>query len=108
MRSLTSPVHNFRLHKTDLVATFDSDGMVTHLFESKLEDRTLTFTEADATSMTDQETQSRWNRISGECTDGMLKGRHLTQRVGIMSYTVAWQNFHPESADVKFPQPSTR
>lgn len=97
------PVHQFKVGSVNLVAAFDGSGTVTHLFDRKVDERVLDFEFDSGLFMTDKQTNSRWDMLSGECTSGELKGRLLKQRVGIMSFRKAWQNFHPESQDVKFP-----
>lgn len=100
---IKKPVHPFETGGVDLVATFDTKGTVTHLFERELEDRVLDFEHQSGLVMTDRQSNSRWHMLSGECTEGELKGSLLKQRVGIMSFRKAWQNFHPDSQDIEFP-----
>ena len=95
------PVFAFEAADTQLVATFEKEGAVTHLFESNLEGQTLTFEHLDNSIMKDRETESRWEMLSGKCIDGKLKGKMLQQRVGIMSFRKAWENFHPDSIDIQ-------
>ncbi|MCP4507451.1 MAG: DUF3179 domain-containing protein, partial [Fuerstiella sp.] len=52
--------------------------------------------------MTDRQTASRWQKLNGNCIEGELQGQVLKQRVGIMSFRKAWQNFHPDSQNVSF------
>lgn len=96
------PVHQFEVAGIPLLATFDRRGMVAHLFLPQLDGRNLSFTAVDEHTMTDQQTNSRWNVLNGRCLDGPLKGNMLKQRVGIMSFKTAWQNFHPDSTNVPF------
>ena len=97
-----NPVHQFSLRKTPLLATFDGKGAVTHLFERQVDGRVLNFEQLNDLMMTDQQTASHWNRLDGNCIKGELRGKMLKQRVGIMSFRKAWQNFHPDSQDVSF------
>ncbi len=95
------PVFAFEAANTELVATFDKVGAVTHVFESKLEGQSLSFERVSDAIMKDQETNSRWELLSGRCIEGTLKGKMLKQRIGIMSFRKAWQNFHPDSTDIR-------
>lgn len=99
---LKHPVHHFEIEGRPLLATFDKQGAGTHLFEARLKDRALSFRSVDELTMRDEQTDSRWSVRDGTCIEGPLKGEALVQRVGIMSFRQAWQNFHPESVDVKF------
>lgn len=100
---IKKPVHTFETGKVNLVATFDAKGTVTHLFEREVKGRVLDFEHQSGLVMTDGQTNSRWHMLSGTCIAGELKGSLLTQRVGIMSFRKAWQNFHPDSHDIPFP-----
>jgi hypothetical protein len=99
---MENPVHQFSVGSTALLATFDRDGAVTHLFERQMEGRVLNFEQVDDLTMKDQQTGSRWNRLSGTYIEGDLHGKMLKQRVGIMSFRRAWQNFHPDSQKIGF------
>jgi hypothetical protein len=96
------PVYAFRVGDTSLLATFDKKGVATRLFETTIDDQHLDFVQVDDRMMKDTQTQSRWKISSGEATDGAMAGKRLKQRVGIMSFRRAWQNFHPDSSDVAF------
>ena len=95
-------VHQFMIGEDALLATFDADGAVTHLFDPRLDGKLHHFSAVDATTMTDRETKSTWQLTTGKAVDGPLKGKLLEQRVGIMSYLKAWTNFHPDSKRVSF------
>ncbi len=96
------PLHAFKLGDVSLVATFDRDGTATHLFDAKLDDQVLDFVLAETGTMKDRQTGSLWKTTTGEAVNGPMKGKLLRQRIGIMSFRKAWQNFHPESSDVEF------
>ena len=97
-----NPVHSFRLGDQSLLAAFDAKGVATRLFDATVDGRNLTFHQVDDATMKDNQTQSRWGISSGEAMAGPLQGKRLKQRVGIMSFSKAWQNFHPESKAVAF------
>jgi hypothetical protein len=61
--------------------------------------RRLTFAAAtpDATTLTDRETQSRWDAY-GECTSGSLKGARLESLIMEPEYWFAWSEFHPATS----------
>ena len=99
---MANPVHQFSVGKTPLLATFGKEGVVTHLFEPRVDGRVLDFERVDDQIMTDRQTASHWELLNGNCIKGELQGKMLKQRVGIMSFRKAWQNFHPDSQNVSF------
>jgi hypothetical protein len=52
--------------------------------------------------MQDTTSRSLWKISTGAAFEGPMAGRSLEQRVGIMSFRKAWQNFHPDSTDIEF------
>ncbi len=99
---MANPVHQFSIDKIPLLATFDKEGVVTHLFEPRVDGRVLDFERVNDQIMTDRQTASRWKILDGNCIKGELQGQALKQRVGIMSFRKAWQNFHPDSQNISF------
>ncbi len=95
-------VHPFKIGQLPLLATFEKEGAVTHLFETEVDNRQLDFSRVDEMTMRDQQTGSHWKITTGEAIAGPLKGKLLNQRVGIMSFRKAWRNFYPQSRDVEF------
>ena len=85
-----------------LLATFDKAGTVTHLFDRVIDGQPPEFLSVDEFLTADDKTDSHWEKISGRCVSGSLKGTLLKQRVGIVSFRKAWDNFHPDSRDVTF------
>ncbi len=99
---MANPVHQFSIGKIPLLATFDKEGVVTHLFEPRVDGCVLDFDRVNDQIMTDRQTASHWQILNGNCIKGELQGKVLKQRVGIMSFRKAWQKFHPDSQNVSF------
>lgn len=99
---MQKPVHSFRVGDLSLLAAFDNEGVATRLFEAKAGDQELDFVQLDDETMQDRQTESRWSISRGKASAGPLSGTELKQRVGIMSFRKAWQNFHPKSVDIQF------
>lgn len=97
---IDQPVLSCEIAQTPLLLAFDSDGAVVRLFNSETENRSLTFRPLESNQMQDLQTESTWNRATGEAIAGELKGTKLRQRIGIMSYRTAWLNFHPGTSEV--------
>ena len=94
------PVLAFSIDGNSLVATFDEEGMVARLFDASIDGKSLTFRSGINGEMKDQETGSLWNSGTGRSFSGPMKGKQLSQEVGIMSYRKAWDNFHPRSNEI--------
>ena len=101
-RLIKHPLNEFQIANLPLLATFDNDGAVTHLYDRRLDGDVLNFEQHNEQIMTDTQTGSRWEMLNGQCISGKHKGAMLKQRVGIMSLRRAWQNFHPESTEIDF------
>lgn len=95
------PLLNLKIVDEQLLLTFDPQSTSSRLFSRKLDKRVLTFVRDKDGFIRDQETKSKWNRMTGIAVDGPLKGKELDHRVGIMSYTHKWKDLHPESRELK-------
>lgn len=78
-----------------LVFTHTERGGSVQAFSATVDSRELRFTRTSDTEMTDEETGSRWDMLSGEALDGPMKGRRLPIRSGTISYRKAWEAFYP-------------
>jgi hypothetical protein len=78
----------------------------TTAFVAQASGQRLTFAaaNADATTLTDKETGSRWSPY-GECTAGKLKGSKLEMLVLEPEYWFAWSEFHRETTIYTPPRP---
>ena len=94
------PLLNLQFGAEQLVVTFDPKSTSACLFSRKLNDRVLTFVADTAGLLRDEQTGSRWNRMTGVAVAGALEGKQLDHRVGIMSFTSKWKQLHPETKEV--------
>ena len=99
------PVFSFQIDTEPLLATYDAEGTVPRVFSREVAGNVLVFNQAGKRRMLDSETGSLWDARTGQALNGPLKGSELDQWVGIMSFRKAWQNVHPDSKDVSFPEP---
>jgi hypothetical protein len=97
---LDRPVWNLTVEETPLLLTVDRGSTGARLFDRRVGDEVLEFTLVSDRRMSDKATGTVWNAVTGEALSGALKGKRLTQRVGIMSFARAWRMFHPDSHDV--------
>lgn len=61
--------------------------------------RVLTF-RAEAGRVTDDETESTWDVVTGRATAGPLTGTRLRPHTAFVSYTAVWRGFHPKGVIV--------
>ena len=92
---------NLNLGDDELLLTFDPESTSARLFSRTIDDRVLTFDSVKDGIIRDEQTDSKWNRMTGIAIDGTLKGKELDHRVGIMSYTNKWKDLHPESSEIR-------
>lgn len=81
--------------QTPLLVLSDPEGRAAFMYNRLVGDRTLSF-EYDENGLYDVETHSRWSDV-GRCTDGPLKGQHLTQVQSYQQFVRAWITFHPDT-----------
>lgn len=94
---IRKPLRQSEIGKLALLVTWNADGSVVCLFDRSINGKSLNFEQSENGTMVDTATKSTWNMLTGECVDGTMKGTALAQRVGIMSFANAWDNFHPDS-----------
>ncbi len=79
-----------------VLAVLDRPSLTVRLFDRTLAPRALTF-RLDGDLLTDAETGSTWEAITGRAVAGPLAGQHLTPLPATLASRGAWQKFHPRS-----------
>jgi hypothetical protein len=93
-------VVNDLLEDVPLLAVFAPDGLTGLLYDRRVDGRALTFRDAGpqaALELIDQETESRWNRLTGEATAGPLRGTVLQRIPATTSFWFGWRDFFPRT-----------
>jgi hypothetical protein len=93
-------VVNDVLEDVPLLAVFAPDGLTGLLYDRRIDGRPLTFSDAGpqaALEMIDQETESRWNRLTGEAIAGPLRGNVLQRIPATTSFWFGWRDFFPRT-----------
>jgi hypothetical protein len=80
-----------------VLITFVAESRTALLFDRRVEDRTLTFSNVDG-RLLDEQTGTQWDPVTGGALAGSLKGAQLTPEVGVVAYRRAWGSFYPESS----------
>ncbi len=93
-----SPVLNDEFEGTDILVTFDVSARSTSVFRRNLDGMELTFSQAPGPGeMTDAETGSVWNKLSGAAIAGPLKGSRLPAYPSFDAFWFAWTDFYPDT-----------
>lgn len=88
---------NDTLDGVPILLAVRSDTMSYHAWNRTVDGRALEFTADTAgRGLVDRSTGSLWN-WSGECTEGVLKGKKLERIPAHQEYWRSWKQFHPES-----------
>ncbi len=91
-----TPVLNEHIGDKPVLVAFDRDSATGRMYERKLGDRVLTF-HVDMGRITDKESGSTWDPVTGRALAGPLRGKSLTAMPAIVSYRNVWKGFHPNS-----------
>ena len=82
----------------DIVVTLDLDSGSTAVFDRVVDGQVLTFSHGpEPLEMTDVETGTVWNKLTGVGKDGPLKGKRLTPHQYKDVFWFAWTDFYPNT-----------
>ncbi len=87
---------NDQVGDDNVLVTFDSDTFTARLFDRRIDGDVLTFAMKDG-ELTDKQTDSVWDPLSGLAMSGSLEGKQLVVMPAIESNDAIWQTFHPHS-----------
>lgn len=92
------PVLNDEFEGLNILVTFDAETRSSSAFNGHLDGMDLTFSQASSPGeMTDAETWSVWNKLTGVATGGPLKGKRLTRYPSFDVFWFAWTDFYPDT-----------
>lgn len=94
---ILQPIVNDRLNDEPVVVFFDERSGAAVIYDRRVNGRALSFVLQDD-KIVDEQTGSSWNWMRGEANGGELKSEQLKPRPGVISFTKAWQVFHPNSS----------
>ena len=93
-----SPILNDKFEGLNILVTFDAETRSTSVFHGHLDGMDLTFSQASSPGeMTDAETGSVWNKLTGVATGGPLRGKRLTPYPSFDAFWFAWTDFYPDT-----------
>ena len=95
-----SPLVQTTVGDAQVIIVYDPKSYTTRMFRRELDDksgkRNLNFS-YDSGKLSDNETGSIWNPVSGFAESGQLQGKRLSPMPAFLSFETVWQKFHPES-----------
>lgn len=93
------PVVNDMLSGKEILIVFDRQNATGVAFDRQLGDQTLTFVieGEDPLLLSDLETSSTWDGLSGEATAGSLAGQKLDRIKSTAVFWFGWKDFHTDS-----------
>ncbi len=92
------PVLNDTVGDETVLVIFDVETAVSVAFSRIVDDQTLTFVATDTPLVIqDNETDTRWDALTGEALAGPLAGSQLTRHKGITSFWFGWKDIHPDT-----------
>jgi hypothetical protein len=91
------PVINDTLADHDILVVYDQNSANSLVYDRRLDQQTLTFklSEAPTLVMTDEETHSTWDALSGEAISGPLAGQSLDRVKSTIVFWFGWKDFFP-------------
>jgi hypothetical protein len=79
-----------------VLAVLERSSLTARLYSREIDGRVATF-RADHDKLTDLESNSTWNPVTGTAVAGPLTGRSLVPVPAVVSFREAWLRFHPKS-----------
>lgn len=94
------PVVNDAVGATPVLVVFNADSATGVVFDRRLAGQTLTFILADpaALTLTDAETGSTWEGLTGLALDGPLAGEQLVRVKSTAAFWFGWKDSYPDTA----------
>lgn len=92
-----SVIHD-ELDGTPLLATMQRETFTATIYDRRVDGKTLTFEMRDGV-LTDQQTESAWNLVTGQATSGPLLGHQLVRQPGIVSDAAVWSLYYDDLPD---------
>jgi hypothetical protein len=93
------PVVNDEVGGNPILVVFGDDSVTSAVFSREVGDQTLTFSLEDPESLalTDAETGSTWQGLTGQATGGPLAGERLPRLKSTNSFWFGWKDFYPDT-----------
>jgi hypothetical protein len=92
-----TPVVNDEVGSTPVLVVFNEDTGTGVVYDRRIDGESLTFENSEGLTLTDAETGSLWDGLSGEATSGPLAGQILTRLKSTSSFWFGWIDWYPDT-----------
>jgi hypothetical protein len=95
----SEPVVNDKVGGTPVLVVFDANTQASVAYAREVDRQVLTFALSDPSAMhlTDAETGSRWDGMTGLALEGPLAGKSLNRVRSTSSFWFGWKDWYPET-----------
>jgi len=91
------PVVNYEVGDEPILVLFSAETGTGVVYEREVDGQVLTFSQVEGTTITDAETGTTWNGLTGEALEGSLVGNTLTRVKSTASFWFGWKDWYPDS-----------
>ena len=91
------PVVNHEVGGEPVLVVFNVETGTGVVYEREVDGQRLSFIQAEATTIKDEETGTTWNGLTGEAMEGPLVGKMLTRIKSTSSFWFGWKDWYPDS-----------
>ncbi len=91
------PLLNYEHSDISLLVLFNTDTGTGIVFDRHVNGQILTFEEVDGFTITDVETKSTWDGLTGMAIDGPLVNQQLERIKSTAAFWFGWVDFYPET-----------
>ena len=93
----SEPVVNYEVGGEPILVVFNAVTGTGVVYKREIDGQVLTFSQVDGTTITDVETGTQWNGLTGEALEGQLVGNTLTRVKSTASFWFGWKDWYPDS-----------
>lgn len=91
------PVVNYEAGGEPILVVFDNNTGAGAAYKRELNGQILSFSQVEGTTITDSETNTTWDGLSGEAIEGALLGQYLSPIKNTSSFWFGWKDWYPET-----------
>lgn len=92
-----TPVVNDVIGDQPVLVFFNAETGTGIVFDRQVNNRTLTFSLAAGSGLSDAETSTLWDGMTGQALDGPLAGESLARLKSTASFWFGWKDWYPET-----------
>ena len=91
------PVVNDQVGDQQVLVVFNADTGTGVVFDRQVDGQALTFSLAEGRTLTDAETGTLWDGLTGLALEGPLAGETLTRLKSTASFWFGWKDWYPDT-----------